>query len=198
MPAITINVNGKDRTVDVQPDMPLLWVLRDTLELTGTKFGCGMGLCGACTVHVNGAAVRSCQTTVKSAAGKTRRDHRRAERESRAPGAGMLATGQRAAVRLLPERPDHGRRRVAQAEAQADRRRHRHRDARQHLPLRNLPTHSSGDQTGRGGEEMNRIDLVTRRTFPGRRLLRRRLRAERAPAAARSARGFRKRDSHAD
>jgi isoquinoline 1-oxidoreductase alpha subunit len=71
MPAMTINVNGKDRTVDVSPEMPLLWVLRDTLELTGTKYGCGMGLCGACTVHLNGAAVRSCQTTVKNAVGKT-------------------------------------------------------------------------------------------------------------------------------
>src|ERR1700687_119696 len=71
MPAMTININGKDRTVDVSPDMPLLWVLRDTLELTGTKFGCGMGLCGACTVHLNGAAARSCQTPMRAAAGKT-------------------------------------------------------------------------------------------------------------------------------
>jgi isoquinoline 1-oxidoreductase alpha subunit len=71
MPAMTINVNGKERIVDVSPDMPLLWVLRDTLELTGTKFGCGMGLCGACTVHLNGAAALSCQTSVKTAVGKT-------------------------------------------------------------------------------------------------------------------------------
>src|SRR5713101_3664058 len=70
MPAMTINVNGKDRTVDVSPDMPLLWVLRDTLELTGTKFGCGMGLCGACTVHVDGALTRSCTLPVSQAAGK--------------------------------------------------------------------------------------------------------------------------------
>src|ERR1700675_1002572 len=70
MPAMTININGKDRIVDVSPDMPLLWYLRDELEMTGTKFGCGAGLCGACTVHLNGAAVRSCQTTLQSAAGK--------------------------------------------------------------------------------------------------------------------------------
>ena len=62
MAAITIDVNGKKQTVQVDPDTPLLWVLRDTLGLTGTKFGCGMSLCGACTVHVNGEAIRSCIT----------------------------------------------------------------------------------------------------------------------------------------
>jgi isoquinoline 1-oxidoreductase alpha subunit len=70
MPAIKINVNGKEQTVDVSPDMPLLWVLRDTLSLTGTKYGCGMSLCGACTVHVNGEAVRSCTTPISSVVGK--------------------------------------------------------------------------------------------------------------------------------
>src|ERR1700756_365614 len=70
MPAMTINVNGKDRTVEVHSDMPLLWVLRDELQLTGTKFGCGMGLCGACTVHLNGEAVRSCLTPMNATAGK--------------------------------------------------------------------------------------------------------------------------------
>jgi len=68
--AISLNVNGKDRSVDVSPETPLLWVLRDTLELTGTKFGCGAGLCGACTVHLDGNAVRSCSTPVSAAAGK--------------------------------------------------------------------------------------------------------------------------------
>jgi aerobic-type carbon monoxide dehydrogenase small subunit (CoxS/CutS family) len=62
--AITIKVNGVDRTVDVDGDTPLLWVLRDVLGMTGTKFGCGMALCGACTVHVDGAATRSCITTI--------------------------------------------------------------------------------------------------------------------------------------
>ena len=63
-------VNGKPRTVDVPPDTPLLWVIREHLQLTGTKFGCGMAQCGACTVHLNGVAVRSCQTPVSSAVGK--------------------------------------------------------------------------------------------------------------------------------
>jgi isoquinoline 1-oxidoreductase alpha subunit len=67
---ITFNVNGKSQAVDVAPDTPLLWVLRDTLGLTGTKFGCGKALCGACTVHLNGMAVRSCQTPVGSVAGQ--------------------------------------------------------------------------------------------------------------------------------
>jgi aerobic-type carbon monoxide dehydrogenase small subunit (CoxS/CutS family) len=70
MTAITIIVNGKRETVQVSPDMPLLWVLRDTLGLTGTKFGCGMSLCGACTVHVNGEATRSCITPISSVAAK--------------------------------------------------------------------------------------------------------------------------------
>jgi isoquinoline 1-oxidoreductase subunit alpha len=68
--ATTFILNGKSQTVDVNPDMPLLWVLRDTLNMTGTKFGCGMALCGACTVHINGEATRSCITTVASVAGK--------------------------------------------------------------------------------------------------------------------------------
>jgi len=68
--AITFTLNGKSQSVDVDPQMPLLWVLRDTLNLTGTKFGCGMALCGACTVHINGEATRSCITPVSAVAGK--------------------------------------------------------------------------------------------------------------------------------
>jgi isoquinoline 1-oxidoreductase subunit alpha len=65
-----LNVNGKSTSIDVEPDMPLLWALREELKLTGTKFGCGMSLCGACTVHLDGQAVRSCTTPVSAAVGK--------------------------------------------------------------------------------------------------------------------------------
>jgi isoquinoline 1-oxidoreductase alpha subunit len=70
MANITFTLNGTPQTVDVVPEMPLLWVLRDVIGLTGTKFGCGMALCGACTVHLDGQPVRSCSTPVKSVAGK--------------------------------------------------------------------------------------------------------------------------------
>ena len=66
----SLTVNGKAYQVDVEPDTPLLWAIREQLQMTGTKFGCGAGLCGACTVHVNGEAVRSCQTSVSDALGK--------------------------------------------------------------------------------------------------------------------------------
>ena len=66
----TLNVNGRAHAVDVDPSTPILWALRDTLGLTGTKFGCGMAQCGACTVHLDGQAVRSCVTPVAAAAGK--------------------------------------------------------------------------------------------------------------------------------
>jgi isoquinoline 1-oxidoreductase alpha subunit len=65
----TLTINGKTTTVDVPGDMPLLWVIRDVVNLKGTKFGCGIGQCGACTVHLRGRAVRSCQTPVSMAAG---------------------------------------------------------------------------------------------------------------------------------
>lgn len=67
----TFKLNGKSTTVDAPADMPLLWVLRDSLDLKGTKFGCGIGFCGACTVHLNGNAVRSCQMPVSSVNGAT-------------------------------------------------------------------------------------------------------------------------------
>jgi isoquinoline 1-oxidoreductase subunit alpha len=66
MAHFVLEVNGRERTVDAEPEMPLLWALRDLLNMTGTKYGCGIGMCGACTVHLDGQAVRSCQTPVNS------------------------------------------------------------------------------------------------------------------------------------
>ena len=70
MASITLKVNAKDYTIDADPKMPLLWAIRDLVGLTGTKYGCGISQCGACTVHLNGTAVRSCQLQVGSASGK--------------------------------------------------------------------------------------------------------------------------------
>jgi isoquinoline 1-oxidoreductase alpha subunit len=71
MAAIKFALNGKSQTVEVLPQMPLLWVLRDTLGMTGTKFGCGMALCGACTVHIDGQPTRSCSMAISNVAGKS-------------------------------------------------------------------------------------------------------------------------------
>ena len=81
---ISLDVNGKRHDLDVSGDMPLLWVLRDNLGLTGTKFGCGLGQCGACTVHVDGVATRSCITTVAAVGGQEGDDHRGIRRPTRA------------------------------------------------------------------------------------------------------------------
>lgn len=67
---VTLNINGKEHALDVPEDMPILWVLRDVVNLTGTKFGCGMAQCGACTIHLDGAPIRSCVTPVSAAEGK--------------------------------------------------------------------------------------------------------------------------------
>ena len=68
---VSFNLNGRPVSVDAKPDTPLLWVIRDQIGLTGTKYGCGAGLCGACTIHINGEALRSCQTLVSDIAGKS-------------------------------------------------------------------------------------------------------------------------------
>ena len=102
---ITLTVNGTSRQLDVPPDMPLLWALRESLELTGTKYGCGMALCGACTVHVDGTPARACVTPVSAVAGKqvttieglsARSDHpvQRAWMELDVPQCGYCQSGQ--------------------------------------------------------------------------------------------------------
>src|SRR5215813_11166295 len=114
---IKLKVNGVSREFDGEPDMPLLWYLRDELRLTGTKYGCGEGLCGACTVHVNGAAARSCQLPIQSVAGKAivtieglsaKADHpvQQAWRQTNVPQCGYCQSGQiMQAAALLKQKP---------------------------------------------------------------------------------------------
>ena len=114
---IKLNINGKAQQFDGDPEMPLLWYVRDDLDLTGTKYGCGMGLCGACTVHVNGQAVRSCLTPMKTAAGKNvttieglskKGDHpvQKAWKTCNVPQCGYCQSGQiMQAVSLLKQKP---------------------------------------------------------------------------------------------
>ena len=114
---ISLTVNEQERTVSVSPAMPLLWVLRDVLGLTGTKFGCGMALCGACTVHLDGEAVRSCVLPVSLAAGKnvttieglSKDGNHRVQQawiEHQAPQCGYCQTGMiMAAAALLAKNP---------------------------------------------------------------------------------------------
>jgi isoquinoline 1-oxidoreductase alpha subunit len=114
---VQLKVNGVDRQFDGSPEMPLLWYLRDVLKLTGTKFGCGQGLCGACTVHVNGTAVRSCITPLKAAAGRAittieglsaNGDHpvQKAWKDANVPQCGYCQSGQiMQAAALLKAKP---------------------------------------------------------------------------------------------
>ncbi|GEN75422.1 (2Fe-2S)-binding protein [Chryseobacterium hagamense] len=114
---VSLNINGKTHTLDVSEDMPVLWVLRDIVGLTGTKFGCGVAQCGACMVHLDGEAVRSCVTKVKRAAGKKivtieglsqHNDHpvQKAWQEIDVPQCGYCHSGQiMAAAVLLRENP---------------------------------------------------------------------------------------------
>ena len=100
-------VNGQRREVAVDGDTPLLWVLREHLKLTGTKFGCGIAACGACTVHVDGKPVRSCITPVSLVEGKCGHHHRGPVARRQPSAAEGLDRRAGAAMRLLPVRPDH-------------------------------------------------------------------------------------------
>jgi isoquinoline 1-oxidoreductase subunit alpha len=114
---IELNINGKDARVDVDADTPLLWVLRDTLSLTGTKYGCGMALCGACTVHLDGIAIRSCVTpvgavgtkkitTIEGLSGDRSHPVQKAWIELDVPQCGYCQSGQiMSAVALLAQTP---------------------------------------------------------------------------------------------
>ncbi|WP_421856143.1 (2Fe-2S)-binding protein [Oricola sp.] len=115
--SVTLTINGETRSVDADPDTPLLWVLRDELKMTGTKFGCGVAACGACTVHWDGVPIRSCQTfledveganirTIEGIDGKAAEAIRSAWRELDVPQCGYCQSGQiMAATALLTETP---------------------------------------------------------------------------------------------
>ena len=152
MAATSFTINGKAASVEAEPDTPLLWVVREHLKLTGTKFGCGSGLCGACTVHIDGKAVRSCQISVSKVAGQKGHHHRRPVAERPASAAEGLGRRAGAAMRLLPVRPDHAGGGAARHEQEADARADRHAHGRQHLPLRHLSAHRARHSTrGSGG-----------------------------------------------
>ena len=102
--AFDLNVNGTRHTIDADPQTPLLWVIRDHVGLTGTKFSCGIGQCGACTVHVDGQPVRSCSVPANMAVGKKNHDDRRCLAGWQPSDPGRLEGIRYASVRLLPVR----------------------------------------------------------------------------------------------
>ena len=146
---VTLSVNGRTLSVDVDPDTPLIYVLRNDLALNGPKLGCGSGLCGACTVHVDGRAVRSCQTPVSALA--PQRQHRHARGPGYARAAPSAADGlyRRAgrAVRLLHQRHDHGGGGPARGDAKPERGgdppAHEHQPVPLRLPAARRARHSA-------------------------------------------------------
>jgi isoquinoline 1-oxidoreductase subunit alpha len=122
---ISLEINGKSYKVDVAPDVPLLWVIRERIKLTGTKYGCGIGMCGSCTVHIDGKAQRSCQIAVVDAQGKKittieglPKDHpiKKAWIQEQVPQCGYCQTGQiMQAAALLTEDPHPSEEKILQA-----------------------------------------------------------------------------------
>ena len=163
---IPLKVNGVERSFDGDPDLPLLWYLRDVLGLTGTKFGCGMALCGACTVHRDGKAIRSCVTNMSTLSGKEITTIEAMSKnglhpvqqkwiEFNVPQCGYCQSG-----------TDHAGDFPVERKTQAQRRGYRWRHGGKYLPVRNLPADSSGDQSRRGRERMSdNILNVSRRGF---------------------------------
>jgi hypothetical protein len=146
---VKLNVNGKPRDIDVAEDTPLLWTLRDVLNMTGTKFGCGAALCGACTIHIDGQPVRSCVTPVSAAHGKS---------TTTIEGIAATPAGRKVQAAWLeldvvqcgtPVGPDHVGNRAPRLQPQAGRCRHRQRHDGQHLPLRHLSAYPRRNQEGR-------------------------------------------------
>src|SRR6266699_4871745 len=155
-----LNINGRNMSVEAANDTPLLWAIREQLQMTGTKFGCGAGLCGACTVHVNGEAVRSCQTPLSDVAGKkiTTIEGLSEGRPSAAEGVDHRAGS---AMRLLPIRADHAGSGAALQELQSDQGRSDRAHGRQSLPLHDLFAHPEGDHA-RGIRNAHRLERRNR------------------------------------
>ena len=137
---VKLDINGRVHEVDAEPDMPLLWAIRDLVGLTGTKFGCGMAQCGACTVHLDGVPVRSCQTmvsdatgkitTIEGISGKVAETVQAVWADIDVPQCGYCQSGQIMSATALLSRNQ-----------ETDRRRHRWRHGRKPLPLCHLPAH---------------------------------------------------------
>src|SRR5882757_526518 len=154
-----IKINGVEHTIDADPQMPLLWAIRDIVGLTGTKFGCGVGACGACTVHMDGQAVRSCLTTLADAQGHEivtieglsadgTHPVQLAWEANNVPQCGYCQAGQIMQAAALIE-----------ANRSADRR----RNVGKHLPLQHLSAHPAGHQISGGGSLMTAIANLSRR-----------------------------------
>jgi hypothetical protein len=160
---ITLKVNGVQKSFQGDPEMPLLWYLRDVLELTGTKFGCGVAVCGSCTIHLNGEAVRSCVTPVKAAEGKSVTT---IEGLASAQGLHPVQKAWIAAdVPVHTGGADHAGSGADQIQSPSERQGNRRSDVRQHLPLRHLPAHPRRHQGRRQGGRMNPIQNFSRRDF---------------------------------
>ena len=150
----SLNVNGKTQTVDVPERMPLLWVLRDALGLKGTKFGCGIAQCGACTVLIDGQPTRSCITPVSAVGTKNGPTIESLPQRRVASVAEGLDGARRSAVRLLPGGPADVGLGALDQDAESDRRADRCRHERQRLPVRHLRADQGRHQAGgerRGG-----------------------------------------------
>ena len=156
---ITLNVNGRKFELDIEPETPLLWVIRDEIGLTGTKYGCGIAQCGACTVHLDGQAVRSCSVQVGDVEDQKITTIEGLSRRQEASGAAGLDRRGRAPMRLLPVRADHGGGRLPGLDAEPDRRRYRCRP-HQYLPLRHLSAHPGRRASRRRADERLREDAM--------------------------------------
>ena len=143
-----INVNGRSQEVDVEPDMPLLWVLRDVMGLTGTKYGCGIAQCGSCTVHLDGEAVRSCSLPVSAVAGKRVVTIEGLSADSSHPVQKAWVALDVPQCGYCQSRPDHGRGGAARARTPKPTDKDIDDGDDQHLPLRHLPARARRDPHG--------------------------------------------------